>query len=145
MFGRAIMAAVALVAIFAAPAHAQSGPTAEQAIEREKEVYGPPPPKPRCGSGGPGEIVVCAPESGDQFRVPSTADSDPHSRAAKRRLDDGIPRAPNVSGLPDCSIVKCMGLGSAPEPAYLIDFSTIPDAPPGSDADLIAKGQKPAP
>ena len=139
------MTALALVAVSAAPAHAQTGLTAEQAVQREKEVYGPPPPKPRCGSGGPDEIVVCAPESGDQFRVPSTADSDPNSREAKRRLDDGIPRAPNVSGLPECSQGGCMGFGSVPPPAYMIDFSTIPDAPAGSDADLIAKGEKPAP
>ena len=138
------MTALALVAVCAASAHAQTGPTAEQAIQREKEVYGPPPPKPRCGSGGPDEIVVCAPESGDQFRVPSTAESDPNSREAKRRLDDGIPRAPQVGTVIDCSR-GCVGFGSVPPPAYIIDFSTIPDAPPGSDADLIAKGEKPAP
>ena len=141
------MIAVVVVAVCAAPAHAQASPTAEQAIQREKEVYGPPPPKPRCGSGGPDEIVVCAPESGDQFRVPSTAETDPSSRAARRALDGNIPTAPDLKphypgpvAASGCFIPPCPG-----EPAYLIDFSTIPDAPPGSDADLIAKGEKPAP
>jgi len=141
----AIWLAAALVAASAAPLRAQNGPTAEEAIQREREVFGPPAPQPRCGSGGPGEIVVCAPESGDQYRVPSTADSDPNSREARRRLDDGIPRAPQVGTVIDCANGGCIGFGSVPPPAYIVDFSQIPEAPAGSDAERIAKGEAPAP
>jgi hypothetical protein len=147
MIGRAFLASVALAASLSAPARAQQtvGPSAEQAIERGKEVFGPPPPKPRCGSGGPGEIVVCAPESGDEFRVQSTAELDPDSLEAKRLLDGGIPRAPQVGTVIDCSRGGCMSFGSVPPPAYIIDFSTLPEAPKGSDADLISKGEMKAP
>lgn len=155
MIGRSFVMATALIAAPAfAPVAADAqdtgvatapGPTAEQAIVREREVFGPPPPKPRCGSGGPGEIVVCAPEVGDAYRVQSTADSDPNSLAARRRLNDGIPRAPQVGTVIDCSNGGCIGFGSVPPPAYLIDFSQLPEAPVGSDADLIAKGEARAP
>lgn len=108
-------------------------------ITQERAQYGPPPPAKACGAPGPnGEIVVCGRNDGAQWRVPPTSTADPTSREA---LNDGLPRAPNVSGLPDCSR-GCIGFGSAPPPAYIIDYSKIPDAPPGSDADLIAKGEK---
>lgn len=145
MSGRAIWLAIATCAALASPVRAQQGPTAEQAIQREREVFGPPSPQPRCGSGGPDEIVVCAPESSDQYRVPSTADSDPSSREARRRLNDGIPRAPQVGTVIDCSTGGCIGFGSVPPPAYIVDFSQIPEAPAGSDAERIAKGEAPAP
>lgn len=134
----------------AAPALAQSAPaestrTAEEAIATTRENYGPPAPKPRCGAGGPGEIVVCAPGNGDEFRVQSTAELDPNSREAQRLRDGGIPRAPQVGTVIDCSQGGCIGFGSVPPPAYMIDFSSLPADPPGSDADLIARGEKKAP
>ncbi|SFF74270.1 hypothetical protein SAMN05518801_101146 [Novosphingobium sp. CF614] len=91
-----------------------------------------------------GEIVVCAPDE-DEFRVKSTGDEDPYSAQA---LNDGRPHAPDVSGLPDCrpgSRKGCIGIGSVPPPVYLIDLSSIPLAPAGSDADKIAKGEIRAP
>jgi hypothetical protein len=151
MIGQSIMKAAALCAVLAAsaaPAWAQDKPavTAEQAVVREKEVFGPPAARPRCRSGGTAdEIVVCAPENSDQFRVQSTAESDPDSRAAKRLLDDGIPRAPQVGTVIDCSKGGCIGFGSVPPPAYFIDYATIPEPPAGSDADRISKGEMRAP
>lgn len=88
-----------------------------------------------------GEIVVCGFDRGEDLRVPSTADSDPVSRQG---LANGVPRAPNVSSLPDCSR-GCIGFGKVPPPVYVVDFSRLPEAPKGSDADLIAKGEMPAP
>lgn len=86
-----------------------------------------------------GEIVVCGADRGEQWRVPSTADSDPASRQGQ---DTGVPRAPDVSGLPDCSR-GCVGFGRVPPPVYVVDFSKLPEAPAGSDADRIAKGEAP--
>ena len=88
-----------------------------------------------------GEMVVCGFDRGEQWRVPSTADSDPASRQGQ---DNGVPRAPNVSSLPDCSR-GCLGFGKVPPPVYVVDFSKLPEAPKGSDADRIAKGEMPAP
>ena len=91
-----------------------------------------------------GEITVCAPDE-DEYRIPSTADSDPNSAQA---LDDGRLHPPDVSGLPDCSPGSkngCIGFGKVPAPVYMIDLSSIPEAPAGSDADKIAKGEIRAP
>lgn len=57
---------------------------------------------------------------------------------------DGAPRAPSVSGLRDCSR-GCIGFGSAPVPMYFFDITALPEAPAGSDADRIAKGEIKAP
>lgn len=116
--------------------------TVRRALETAKATYGPPARRPRCSSGSDGEIVVCAPDSSDQYRVPSTAESDPNSRAARRALDGNLPTAPQVGTVFDCSAGDCIGFGSVPPPAYMIDFSALPEPPPGSDADLIAKGEK---
>lgn len=92
----------------------------------------------RCGSSnGKGEIVVCGSDHGEDVRVPSTTDSDPHSREAQ---NTGVPHAPNVSGLPDCSR-GCIGLGKGPPIIYVIDVKAIPEAPRGSDADKVANGE----
>ncbi|HVR89722.1 MAG TPA: hypothetical protein VHG29_01345 [Novosphingobium sp.] len=113
----------------------------DAAIANQKAAYGPPSPRKRCGvPDDSGDIVVCAPDN-SEFRVQSTAQSNPRSREA---LNTGIPRAPNLSTLPDCS-QGCISIGSVPPPIYMIDFSQLPNAPAGSDADLIAKGERPAP
>ena len=89
--------------------------------------------------GRPGEIVVCAPDE-DQFRVDSSADSDPTGKAG---TDDGRLRPPNfekniggVSVAKGCFIPPC-----PPAQPLIIDLSQIPEAPAGSDADRVAKGE----
>ena len=89
-----------------------------------------------------GEIVVCV-DRGEDLRVPSTAESDPSSLAARRALNNGIPRAPQLDrgsckGQPGCVVG-----GWAPPPIYVIDPAALPEAPEGSDADKIAKGEMP--
>lgn len=84
-----------------------------------------------------GDIVVCA-ERPDEQRMPSTADSDPNSREA---LDDGRLRPPDVAGGGIFRGRPTMGFGRVTVP-YMIDLSTIPEAPAGSDADKIARGEK---
>ncbi|MCH7629917.1 MULTISPECIES: hypothetical protein [Novosphingobium] len=92
----------------------------------------------------------CAPGSGDAIVVCGT-----NAENARQKLDsvaplgagktaDGAPRAPNVSGLRDCSR-GCIGFGTAPAPMYYFDIKALPPAPAGSDADRIARGEIKAP
>lgn len=132
------------------PAQAESQPetTAENVIASAKQAYGPPPPEPKCDPQQGDEIVVCAEEQEQsQFRVKSSSELDPTGEEA---IDDGLPRAPDVAGpgifkgpatiggLCVPGLQKC-----PPPPALLIDFSELPEAPPGSDADRISKGLPP--
>jgi hypothetical protein len=138
-----------LIAVPLAPLSAQSdSPSAEEAMERAKQVYGPPPPRRSCKSDrsksdtGEDGIVVCAEleEDNSKFRVKSSSELDSTSRKA---LNDGRPRAPDVAG-DGIFQGKGISLGGTPEPAYMFDLSELPEAPEGSDADLIAKGKKKA-
>lgn len=123
--------------------------TAEEAMKKEQQVYGihDDQPQESCDtadeSSDAGAIVVCArkPVANSRFRVKSTAELDPNSR---QNLYDGLPRAPDVSGLPDCS-KGCIRLGKVPPPIHIIDLSKIPEPPPGSDADKISKGEMAVP
>lgn len=95
----------------------------------------------KCEKAGPdGAIVVCGGrEANEKERLPLR---DQLESAKSTR--DGLPRAPNVSGLPDCSR-GCIGFGSAPTPMYFFDITKLPEAPPDSDADRIARGEIRAP
>jgi len=46
--------------------------------------------------------------------------------------------------MPDCSR-GCLGFGSVPPPMYYFDITALPDPPPDSDADKIARGEIRAP
>lgn len=96
---------------------------------------------PRCGvPAADGAIVVCGGRAAsDKERLPLRGERD-----AARSTRDGMVRAPNVSGLRDCSR-GCIGLGSAPAPMYYFDIAALPAAPPDSDADKIARGEIRAP
>jgi hypothetical protein len=87
-----------------------------------------------------GEIVVCAPDE-EQFRVPPTSETDPESEQA---LDDGRLHTPDVAGNGIFKGKATASFGSVTVP-YIIDLSQIPEAPKGSDADKIAKGELRAP
>ncbi|MFN3468393.1 MAG: hypothetical protein ACK4G2_12730 [Novosphingobium sp.] len=87
-----------------------------------------------------GTIVVCGgKEASERERIPLRDETD-----GAKSTDTGVPRAPNVSGLRDCSR-GCIGLGGVPPPIYYFDIKALPAPPPGSDADRIAKGEIPAP
>ena len=102
-----------------------------------RAVYGVPEPRDRCMPASGDEIVVCADHGGDQ-RVPSTAETDPNSRAARRALDGGIPRAPQFD---HGYCAECPHFGSVPPPVYYIDVTKLPAPPAGSDAERIANGE----
>lgn len=95
----------------------------------------------KCEKAGPdGAIVVCGGRAeSEKERLPLR---DQLESAKSTR--DGLLRAPNVSGLPDCSR-GCIGFGSAPAPMYFFDITKLPEAPPDSDADKIARGEIRAP
>jgi hypothetical protein len=83
-----------------------------------------------------GDIVVCG-QRPDEFRIPSTGESDPDSKQA---LDDGRLHTPDVAGGGIFKGKATMGFGKVTVP-YMIDLSSIPEAPEGSDADRIARGE----
>ena len=124
--------------------------TAEQAAVAAQEAYGPPDSraKPSCPPPKPGdEIVVCGQnEDQSKYRVKSSGDLDPTGKGAR----DGLPRAPDLYNLPQPAMVgvgvsaKGCFIPPCPSPMpLLIDLKAIPEAPPGSDADRVARGLAP--
>ncbi|MEZ5743730.1 MAG: hypothetical protein R3D89_08380 [Sphingomonadaceae bacterium] len=122
------------------PALAQDAADAriEEMIARQKAMFGVPSRRPRCAEGAPGEIVVCAQDQ-SRFRAAPTSEVEPKSKQA---LDNGELHAPDFSGGSCRGEPGCIVGGWAPPPIYIIDLEAIPEPPPGSDADLIAKGLK---
>ena len=130
-----------LLAVIGAPAAAQV--TAEQAIETAQEAYGPPAAGREaepCPVARADEIVVCREVvEDDRYRVSSPTDD---AIAADQSVDDGLPRAPDFEP-PALPIVVARGCFIPPcpkPPAYMIDFASIPEAPPGSDAARYGEG-----
>jgi len=114
--------------------------TAEQALANARALTAAAPAKPApCPEYSGGEIVVCAEhENPKKQYVPSNTDSGD--------TYDGVPHAPNLSTLPDCATATfCSRMGGKPRQLYIIDLKAIPEPPPGSDADKIAKGEMAAP
>lgn len=128
----------------AGSAHAQTTPPShlQEMIEEERRLVHPGQHRADCPAPDPlnKAIVVCAPDTSQRYRVPPTSD-DPHSRAGTR---GGSLTPPDMYGGPPCT-GACIRVGRAPPPVYYIDLSKIPEAPPGSDADKIAKGEMRAP
>ena len=92
----------------------------------------------RCalGNSDASEIVVCAPRDPDKERYPGREQLD-----SVRSTYDGIPRAPNFAK-PSCKGQPgCISFGKVPPPMIFIDVKALPEAPAGSDADLISKGE----
>lgn len=140
-----------LVMVLALPglAHAQSDPDALDAkvaerIDQAKSVYGVPDPRLRCRpTPGSDEIVVCV-DRGEDQRV-DRGPPDPNSLEGRRALNGGVPRAPQFDRGSCKGQPGCITGGWAPPPVYYVDVTALPEAPPGSDADKIAKGEVPAP
>ena len=148
------LALTALVLIAPAGARAQAPPdpaatdrAVADRLEQAKAVYGVKDPRAACRPKVGDEIVVCA-DHGEDQRVPSTAETDPNSREARRALDGNIPSAPDVAYI-RCrkgADGVCRGnFGGAPAPAYYVDVTKLPAAPAGSDAEAIANGEQAAP
>lgn len=140
---------LAALALFAVPAladqavdHSDPDRKVDQMMQNSKQVFGvEQPQRQSCAQVDPNEIVVCIDRGRDQ-RVASTAQTDPNSREARRFLDGGIPTAPQLD---KGYCPSCAHFGSVPPPVYYLDVTALPQAPEGSDADKIAKGEVPAP
>lgn len=146
MSRRTGLALLVLVASFPLAAQDAAPPvTAERAIDAAQAAYGPPDSRatPECPPQQPGaEIVVCAErEEQSQFRVQSSGDLDPKGAGAR----GGVPRAPDVGTVyPGVVVARGCFIPPCPPPmAVLIDLKAIPEAPPGSDADRVARGLAP--
>lgn len=114
---------------------------AQAMIDEERQFVKPRALRPDCPAPDPlnKAIVVCAPDTSQHYRVPPSSD-DPHDTGGSR----GGLTPPDMYGGPPCTGL-CVRGGYAPPPVYYIDLSKIPEAPPGSDADKIAKGEARAP
>jgi hypothetical protein len=146
--GRWLVAFAGAICCFAgssalAQEEAEAPPTAERMIEVAREAYRPPglrrrgcPPPER-----PGDIVVCAPDHEDHRISSPTQDAIAQGTA----VPDGLPRAPDVFGLPPCN-GGCISIGSPPPPLYLIDLTAIPEPLPPEEARQILRADpEPAP
>ena len=92
----------------------------------------------RCalGNADASEIVVCARRNDGRDRYPGREQLE-----SVQSIRDGIPRAPDFAK-PSCKGQPgCLSFGKVPPPMVFIDVRALPVAPPGSDADLIAKGE----
>ncbi len=144
-----IVLGLVMVLALPGPAHAQSDPAALDAkvaerIDQAKSVYGVPDPRLRCRpTPGSDEIVVCV-DRGEDQRV-DRGPPDPNSLEGRRALNGGVPRAPQFDRGSCKGQPGCITGGWAPPPVYYVDVTALPEAPPGSDADKIAKGEVPAP
>lgn len=105
--------------------------TAEQALANASTVYAVRVPRADpCPPQKAGEIVVCRRlEDPDSLRVPSPTEE---AIANGQAVGDGVPRAPDLFGIPSTGV--SVGFGSVPPPALMIDLKAIPEPPAGSDA-----------
>jgi hypothetical protein len=140
---------VVLALTLATPALAQSDPVAldkkvAERIEAAKAVTGVPDPRARCRpKPGSDEIVVCV-DRGEDQQV-DRGPPDPNTLEGRRALNNGVPRAPQFDKGHCKDGPGCKHFGWAPPPVYYVDVSKLPEAPPGSDADKIAKDEAKAP
>lgn len=93
-----------------------------------------------------GEIVVCRRRADDTAVSGFDKEAWEDRYAAETRGADPVnvdgpgifQGAPTIGGLCIPGLQKC-----PPPPAIVVDFSALPEAPPGSDADRIARGLPP--
>ncbi|MFT4028160.1 MAG: hypothetical protein QM676_15395 [Novosphingobium sp.] len=143
--------AIALLLFIAgsAPALAQNADAdadakARDMVDRARTSYGPMTPeqaRKACRSQTKeGEIVVCAPGDDKEFRVQSSSQLDPGSRQSTRT---GVPRAPQLDkgSCKGTGRIGCIGIGGKGHEIYMIDLTSIPATPEGSDAEKVAKGE----
>lgn len=92
-----------------------------------------------------GEIIVCGARPGENHRV--TTREDAQRRYAEATMGRGTPDVAGAGifrGAPTFSGICVPGIFNCPKPAAVfVDVRALPQAPPGSDADRIARGLQP--
>ncbi len=88
-----------------------------------------------------GDIIVCRRLGEDNSNYYSGSRADAQKRVAQETAFSGDPRTPEAFGIPNHG--NPISIGSVPPPALIIDVEALPEAPPGSDADRIARGLPP--
>ncbi|MDJ0979540.1 MAG: hypothetical protein QNI87_13515 [Erythrobacter sp.] len=88
-----------------------------------------------------GDIVVCRRLGEKGENSYSGSRSEAQKRYASETAFKGSPSAPGLFGIADNG--RGIGIGGVPPPALIIDVEALPSAPPGSDADRIARGLPP--
>ena len=122
----------ALLLAMVQPVAAQESPSAEEATAVSADrwsilVEEPDPCLEARAAAGPDTIVVCEERSDpEQYKAPIEREVDG---------DRGMPRAPNVFGIPPCESYQfCGKFGKVPPPAIMVDFDALPETPEGSAA-----------
>lgn len=128
--------------------------TVNEALDHARNLYGPPPPVEDCSDEQEaailsGEIIVCRRKK-DQSEFRTLPVDEAQSRYAREIMNKGNPQTPDVAGdgifkgEPTVGGLCVPGLQKCPPPpALIIDVTALPKAPPGSDADRIARGLPP--
>lgn len=116
------------------------------------DLYGPEPPVEECTEEQEaaiisGEIIVCR-RKVDQSQYRYSDDDEAEDRYAKETMNVNDPRTPDVAGPgifrgPATVSGLCFIPPCPKPPALIIDLEAIPEAPPGSDADRVARGLAP--
>ena len=130
----------------------ETDPTVEDVLADASDLYGPPPPFEDCTEEQEaaiisGEIIVCRRQR-DQREFRTTDPDSAQARYARETAYANDPQAPDVAGEgifrgPATVSGLCVIPPCPKEPALIIDVEVLPEAPPGSDADRIAKGLPP--
>ncbi|WP_394730147.1 hypothetical protein [Altererythrobacter sp. GH1-8] len=115
-------------------------------------LYGPPPPFEDCTEEQEaaiisGEIIVCRRKQ-DPREFLTTGRESARKRYAEETAFANDPQAPDVAGDgifrgPASVSGLCLIPPCPKEAALFIDIEALPEAPPGSDADRIARGLPP--
>jgi hypothetical protein len=115
-------------------------------------LYGPPPPMEDCSAEQEaailsGEIIVCRRRK-DQSEFRTLPSDEAQSRYAEETMNRGNPQTPDVAGPgifrgPATMGGLCLIPPCPKDPVIIIDIAALPEAPPGSDADRIARGLPP--
>ncbi len=125
------------------------GTTVIDILADADDLYGPPPPMEDCSAEQEaaiisGEIIVCRRKQ-DQRAFRTTDPDSAETRYAEETAFRDDPRTPDF--ILDCHDqgypFGCIVFGNAPPPALIIDVEALPEAPPCSDADRIARGLPP--
>lgn len=132
---------------FGAAAASAQDRAVHEVIRKAQSAYGPADPKKECQPSTGEGIVVCAMlEDQEQFRLRS--DEQAEDDYARETMYANDPQAPDVAGPgifkgPATASGCIPGITCPPPRAIDVDFSALPEAPPGSDADRIGQGLAP--